>query len=106
MATLPKTTKKYCPHCKTHTEHKIQQKKNRGHNQTHPLSHGSRKRMQRRGLDRGTGNQGRTSRGAPSSWKRSNQKTSKKVDIRYVCTVCGKSQVLKNTYRAKKLEIK
>jgi len=106
MVVIPKTVKKYCPKCKTHTEQKVQQKKNRGHNQAHPLSQGSRKRLKMRGLDRGAGNKGRTSRGAPSGWKRSNQKTSKKMDLRYTCSKCGKAQVLQNTYRAKKVEIK
>lgn len=101
---IPKKTKKYCKHCKKYTEMTISLAKVMGRNKTHPLSWGSRPRMRKRGLDRGAGNQGKISRGAVSSWKRYGVKASKKTDFRYKCGVCGKMQVQRQGFRAKKVE--
>lgn len=102
---IPKKTKRYCPKCKKHTEFVVSQSKQMGRNKTHPMSRGSRQRMRKRGLDRGAGNKGRSSRGAVSSWKRYGAKKSKKTDLRYKCAVCGKSIMQKFGIRAKKIEI-
>ena len=99
-----KSIKAYCIHCKKHIEHKVVIAKTGGRNKSHPLSHGSRKRMRLRGLDRGHGNKGRTSKGAVSSFKRTGAKVSKKVVLKLTCEVCKKSQI-KNMGRAKKMEL-
>ncbi len=99
-----KSIKAYCIKCRKHTQHKVAIAKIGGRNKTHPMSHGSRKRMRLRGLDRGYGNQGRTSKGAVSSWKRSGAKISKKVNLKLTCEVCKKSQI-RNMGRAKRIEL-
>lgn len=101
---VKKTKKKYCRKCKKSTEQTIALAKQGGRNKTHPMSYGSRKRMRKRGEDRGFGNKGKVSRGAVSSWKRHGAKTSKKITLKLTCKECQKStiQVLQ---RAKKVEM-
>lgn len=91
----PKEMKRYCPKCKTHSLHKVKQDKNRGRNKAHPLSKYSMTRLAKRriGQEFGTGNSGRYSRGAMNSWKLYNKKHSKKIDFRYTCSVCKKTNV-------------
>ena len=101
---IPKLRKRYCPKCKKHTEHTASMAKQMGRNKTHPMSRGSRRRMRLRGLDRGFGNKGRTSKGAISSWKMTGAKTSKKQDLRFKCKVCNKMTVQDKGLRAKKTE--
>lgn len=101
---VPKTTKRYCPHCKAHKIMTLSQTKQQGKNKTHPLSRGSRTRMRLRGLDRGAGNHGSVSRGAMSSWKRYGAKKSKKVNLTLRCTECKKGTYLISS-RAKKVEV-
>lgn len=103
---LPKTRKTYCNKCKKHTEHTVSIAKQIGRNKAHPLSFGSRKRMKRRGLDRGAGNKGKTSKGAVSTFKRTGAKTSKKADLRYKCKECNKTRVQRKGKRSKKAELK
>jgi large subunit ribosomal protein L44e len=100
---FPKETKRLCPTCKKHTGHKIKQEKNRGKNKTHPMSAGSRSRMQERGLDRGIGNHGKTSKGAIGSWKRWNKKRTKKTDFRYTCNECKKTHTQGSGLRVGKI---
>jgi len=102
---LKKIRKRYCPKCKKSTEHTVSIAKSPGRNKTHPSSRGSRKRMKKRGLDRGAGNKGRTSKGPVSKFKRTGAKSSKKQDLRYKCKECNKIQVQKKGKRAKKLEL-
>ncbi len=101
---IPKKINRYCKKCKKHTEHAVSQakKKERG-----SLKRGSINRARKRGLGRGFGNLGRYgSRPAISKFKMSGAKTSKKVDLRYKCKICGKSSVQKKGFRAKKVEFK
>lgn len=98
----PKKVNRFCRKCKTHTEHTVAQakKKERG-----SLKRGSIKRARKRGLGRGYGNLGRYGSRPPiSKFKMSGAKTSKKVDWRYKCKICGKSSVQKKGFRAKKVE--
>lgn len=101
---LPKTTKKYCRTCKSHTEQKVSLAKNRTRGSAHPLSLGSKTRMNRRSEARGSGNMGKVSRGAMNKWKRFNKKQSKHPDTRYTCQACKKTSTGKNMQRAKKIE--
>ncbi len=98
---FPKTIKRYCKYCKTHTEHKISQAKKRN---ASPLTRGSKIRARLRGLARGMGNKGRYSRKAVSQFKMTGKKITKKTDLRYTCTVCKKTTVQGRSYRAKKVE--
>jgi large subunit ribosomal protein L44e len=100
---FPKEVKRLCPTCKKHTTQKVKQEKNRGKNKTHPMSLGSRTRMRKRGLDRGVGNHGKTSKGAASKWKRWNKKRTKKTDFRYTCATCKKINVQSGGLRVGKI---
>ena len=101
---FPKELKRYCKTCKTHTEQKVKNEKNRGKNKTHSLTKFSKTRMKLKGLDVGFGNQGRLSRGALKSWKRFNKKHSKKTDLRFSCTTCNKTNVSASSgFRTKKI---
>ncbi len=101
---LPKITRRYCPFCRKHTEHKISMAKKKTPGSAHPLSSGSKIRMWKRGRGRGMGNVGKLSKGALSGWKRYGKKTSKKTDLRYTCKECGKTHTQRKGYRAKKIE--
>jgi len=68
------------------------------------MTQGSRTRMRRRGSDRGFGNHGRTSRGAPASWKMSGKKRTKKTDLRYTCSECRKLTAQSSGFRAAKMQ--
>jgi len=98
---LPKTTKRLCPHCKKHTEHKVFQSK-RGSPSS--LKKGSKYRARSRGLARGSGNLGRYSKPAITKFKLTGSKTTKKTDIRYECKECKKSHSQPKGIRAKRVE--
>lgn len=100
---IPKEMKRYCPKCNKHTVQKVKQEKNRGKNKTHPMSAGSRSRVEARGLWRGFGNMGKYSKGAINKWKRYNKKRTKKTDLRYECTVCKYTTMQKSGIRVGKL---
>jgi len=102
---LPKKVKKYCPKCKKHQEMTVSQAKQMGRNKTKPMSRGAISRAKKRGLGRGFGNLGRYgSKPAIAKFKRTGAKISKKVDIRYKCSVCGKMVVQSKGFRTKKVE--
>ncbi len=99
---LPKKTKRFCPFCKKQTEQKIKQVSS-GSNKG-ALKRGSKIRAKLRGLARGIGNLGRYSKPAVSKFKRKT-KTTKKAQVLYTCTVCGKSKNQKKSKRTSKLVI-
>jgi large subunit ribosomal protein L44e len=101
---IPKTTKRLCPHCKKHTEHKISSAKRKTPFSAHPMSYGSKKRAKLRGAARGYGNKGRYSKPAISKFKMTGKKVSKKTDLRYQCKECKKSHVQKKGVRMKRVE--
>ncbi|NQU78400.1 50S ribosomal protein L44e [Candidatus Woesearchaeota archaeon] len=101
---LPKLTKRLCPYCRKHTEHKITQAKRRTPNTTKPMSYGSKKRARRRGLARGFGSLGRYSKKAISAFKMTGKKITKKTDLRYECKECKKMHTQKKGFRSKKIE--
>ena len=101
---LPKKTKRYCPYCKKHTDHKISQAK-AGH-QRSSLKKGSLERAKKRGLGRGKGNLGKWgSKPAVTKWKRKT-KSNKKTNFIYTCKVCGKSTIQKKGKRVGKVIFK
>lgn len=102
---VPKKIKKYCPKCKKHTEMAVTEAKKRTRSTAHPMSHGSNMRLRGRGLRRGYGNHNKYSKPAISKFKRTGAKISKKVDLRYKCSVCNKTYVQNAGIRTKKLEL-
>lgn len=97
---IPKKTKRYCSYCKEKTEQKIKVVSagaKRG-----ALKRGSKQRARLRGRSRGIGNKGRWSKPAVSKFKRKT-KTTKKTNLMYTCTKCGKSKYQKKGKRTGKL---
>ena len=99
---IPKTQRRYCPYCKRHTEHKVIQNKRKA---ASSLRRGSKYRARDRGLARGHGNLGRYSKPAVTSWKRTGAKVSKKTDLRYKCTVCGRVHIIGEGKRTKRVTL-
>jgi len=99
----PKKKNMYCKHCKKNTEHKVALAKEKGRSATHPLSHGSTKRIRARGGRRGYGNLGKYSKPAISKFKRTGAKVSKKAVFKYSCSVCKKISLSGKGIRAKKV---
>ena len=100
---LPKQVQRYCPYCKKHTAHKVTMAKKKTKGTTHPLSHGSEKRRE---FGKGMGNLGtKGSKPALSKWKRTGKKLTKKIDLRYECSVCKKKHSQRKGIRSKKLEL-
>jgi large subunit ribosomal protein L44e len=102
---IPKTLKRHCPYCKKHTEHTVSIAKKKGLSSVHTQSRSSLVRVKARGSRRGSGNQGRYSRKAMGSWKRSGKKLTKKTDFRYTCKTCNKQHTQSQGKRSKKVEI-
>ena len=86
---IPKTTNRYCPYCNKKTKQNIKSVSTGAKRGT--LTRGSKSRARRRGLNRGIGNKGKYSKPAVSKFKRKS-KTTKKPNIMYVCSVCGKAK--------------
>ncbi len=99
---MPKRTKRYCPYCKKHTEHKISDVSS-GHKRS-ALKRGTKERARLRGKARGFGNLGRYSKPAVTKWKRKTKST-KKTNILYTCQTCKKSHQQKKGIRTSKLQI-
>lgn len=103
---LPKEIKRYCPSCKKHSTQKVKNEKVRGRNKARPMSKFSQVRLKLKGTTTGRGNRGRISRGALNSWKRYNKKHSKKLDLRFTCIECKKTNVSASKgIRTKKIQI-
>lgn len=98
---MPKTVKRFCYKCKKHTQQKVLAVKKKA---ASSLTYGSKIRARLRGRARGTGNLGRYSKPAVTKFKKTGKKQTKKTDLRYQCSVCGKSSVQSKGFRTKKLE--
>jgi large subunit ribosomal protein L44e len=97
----PKSIKRLCPHCKKHTEHKVEQAKKKTPSS---LTYGSKYRAKKRGAARGHGNLGRYSKPAITKFKMTGKKSTKKSDLRYFCKECKKGHMQKKGIRAKRVE--
>ena len=87
---VPKKMRTYCPYCKEHTEHKIKIQK--------PRRRGELKQGQRR-FRRKMKGYGGYPRPKPSG-----EKSTRKRDIRYICSKCKKMHTRKG-FRVKKFEL-
>ena len=97
---IPKKTKRYCPYCKKQTEQKV--KLVSTGNKRGTLTRGSIQRAKLRGRGVGIGNKGKWgSKPAVTKFKRKT-KTTKKTNIMYTCSECGKSKYQKRGQRAGK----
>lgn len=101
---LPKELKRYCLHCKKHTDQLVSVAKQRSRSATHPLSRGSQPREYLRGVRGGFGNQGKRSKKGAKDWKRKT-KTTKRITVLYTCKICKKAKGSKSAIRSSRIEI-
>ena len=89
---FPQKTKMYCPTCKKHTEQTVEiaKKKSRG-----TLTHGQRI-FNRKMLGYGS---------FPRENPKGREKSTRKLDLRFKCSVCGKKNMRGVGFRVKKFEI-
>lgn len=88
---FPKKQRKYCPYCKKHTEHSVEEAK----------------RKPRRTMARGQRRFLRKMRGYgsfPKENPKGREKSTRKLDFRYKCSVCGKMHSIGKGFRVKKIE--
>ncbi len=102
---IVKTRKRLCPYCRKHIEHKVTEAKRKTPSSAHPLGYGSKIRARRRGR-MNMGSKGRYSKPPISRWKMAGKKASKKIDLRFQCTVCKKTHTQRYGIRARKVEMK
>ncbi len=88
---MPKTQKIFCPYCKTHTEHAVEQAKKKNRRK---MSQGQRRFLRKL--------KGYTSFPRP---KPDHQKPVKRTDLRYKCSKCGKKHIKGKGFRSKKFQI-
>ena len=88
---IPKMQKRYCPFCRKHTEHTVEEAKRRPRKQA--------SKSQRRFLRKlkGYGS-------FPKENPKGREKPTRKTDFRYKCSSCGKKHTLGKGYRIKKIE--
>lgn len=89
---IPKVARKYCPVCRKHTEHTMEESKRRPRAQD--------TRSQRRFLRKMKGYGS-----FPKENPKGREKPTKKLDFRYKCSVCGKKHSIGEGFRVKKIEI-
>ena len=97
---IPKKVNRYCPYCKKKTEQKV---KEPSKGKASSMKRGGKARILLRGLWRGIGNQGRYSR--MKNQQKGKRKTTKKTNILYTCTECGKAKYQKKGKRTGKFVI-
>jgi len=98
---IPKTTKRFCPYCKAKTIQKIKIVGTGFKRGT--LTRGSKQRAKLRGLARGIGNKGKWGSKPPQTKHKRKTKTSKKTNIMFTCSKCGKSKYKKKGQRTSKI---
>jgi len=89
---FPKKIRTFCPKCNKHTLQEVElvKKKPRG-----SMKHGQRI-FKRKMLGYGS---------FPREKPEGREKSTRKIDVRYKCTVCGKKNVRGSGWRAKKFEL-
>ena len=89
---FPQNTMSYCPTCKKHTEAKVEivKKKPRG-----TLTHGMRA-FNRKLLGYGS---------FPRPNPKGREKSTRKLDLRFKCSICGKKHVRGKGFRVKRFQI-
>ncbi|KHO48011.1 MAG: large subunit ribosomal protein L44e [archaeon GW2011_AR5] len=89
---MPKNQRKYCPFCRKHTEHIVEEAKRKPRRQD--------TRSQRRFLRKMKGYGS-----FPKENPKGREKPTRKLDFRYKCTVCNKKHSIGEGFRSKKLEL-
>lgn len=89
---FPKKLRIFCPYCRKHTEHAVEVAKRRPRGK---MTHGERI------MGRKMTGYGSFPRPKPTG----REKPTKKLDLRYKCTACGKKHMKGSGFRVKKFEI-
>ncbi len=90
---IPKTQKRYCPFCKKHTEHTVEEAKRKPRR---TLAKGQRRYLRKLA---GYGS-------FPKENPKGREKPTRKLDFRYVCKECKKKHTVGKGFRIKKTEFK
>jgi large subunit ribosomal protein L44e len=90
---IPKKQKRYCNFCKKHTEHTVEEAKRKPRRQDTKSQRRFLRKMERYGS-------------FPKENPKGREKPTRKVDLRYKCSVCNKRHTIGEGYRIKKVEIK
>lgn len=88
---IPNKVRVFCPTCKKHTDHTVDLSKKKSRR---TMAQGQR-RFLRKMLGYGS---------FPKENPKGREKPTKKVDMRFKCTVCGKKHMRGSGFRVKKLE--
>jgi len=88
---VPKKQRIYCPFCKKHTEHTVEQVKKKARRKMAEGQRRFRKKL------KGYGSFPRS--------KPDYEKATKRLDLRYKCKVCGKKHIKGQGFRIKKFEL-
>jgi len=89
---FPKEVNTYCPYCKKHTKHSVETAKKKPRR---VLAQGQR-RFLRKMLGYGS---------FPKENPKGREKPTKRVDLRFKCSVCGKKHMRGAGFRVKKFEL-
>ncbi len=89
----PKKVRRYCPFCKKHTEHTVEQAKRRQRRETTKSQRRFRRKL------KGYGS-------FPKENPKGREKPTRKLDLRFKCSVCGKKHTIGKGFRVKKFELK
>ncbi len=89
---IPKKQMRYCPVCKKHTLHTVEIAKKKPRRKTTK----SQRSFERKYKGYGS---------FPKPNPRGREKPTRKVDLRYKCTVCGKYHTVGEGFRIKKVEL-
>lgn len=87
----PKKVRRFCPKCRKHTEHIVEESKRR------PRRENTKSQRRFRRKERGYGS-------FPKENPKGREKPTRKVDLRFKCTVCNKKHTIGSGYRIKKIE--
>lgn len=88
---IPKTQRRFCPYCRKHTEHTVEEAKRRPRR---TLAKGQRRYLRKLA---GYGS-------FPKENPKGREKPTRKLDYRYVCKDCKKKHPIGKGFRAKKVE--
>ena len=87
---MPRKIRIFCPTCKKHTEHKVDQAKKK---QRRTVAQGQRRYLRK------LAGYGSFPRPKPD-----HEKATKRTDLRYKCTICGKKHEKGSGFRSKKFK--
>lgn len=90
---IPKIQTRFCPYCRKHTEHAVEESKRRTRRELSKSQRRFRRKL------KGYGS-------FPKENPKGREKPTRKLDLRYKCSVCGKKHVVGRGFRVKKAEIK